>query len=219
MIESIGIPLWLSLKVAGLATILSFLIGVVLAWIFAVFPNKLTRFLSLVIMLPLVLPPTVLGFYLLILLGEGSWIGKVIETIFGSTVLFTWQAAVIAASIASLPLIVRPIQTAFESIDPYVLEAAQLDGANRWQIFFGIMIPLSYKGIVGGVILGFARAMGEFGATLMVAGNIPGKTQTLSIAIYDAVQANRMMEANMMVVVLSLTTIGILLVTTKFLKQ
>ncbi|SDI57234.1 molybdate ABC transporter permease subunit [Alteribacillus bidgolensis] len=219
MLEVIGFPLLLSLQVAVIATSTSFVFGIILAWIFTVYHNKWTELLSLMMMLPLVLPPTVLGYYIMLLLGSNSWIGRFIEAVSGSTVLFTWQAAVIAAAIAALPLIIRPMQAAFESINTNTLEAAQLDGASKWQIFIRIMTPLSYKGMIAGVVLGFARAIGEFGATLMVAGNIPGKTQTLSIAIYDSVQANRMNEAHLMVMVLSITTILILLVTTKFLKQ
>ncbi|MFB4163676.1 molybdate ABC transporter permease subunit [Alteribacillus sp. JSM 102045] len=219
MLEVIGVPLLLSLQVAVIATSISFIFGVIFAWLFTLYQNKWTELLSLLMMLPLVLPPTVLGYYLMIFLGSNSWIGQTIEAAAGETVLFTWQAAVIAAAIAALPLIIRPMQAAFETISPNILGAAQLDGATKWQIFIRIMVPLSYKGMIAGVVLGFARAIGEFGATLMVAGNIPGKTQTLSIAIYDAVQANRMSEAHLMVVVLSITTISFLLLTTKFLKR
>ncbi|WP_252315473.1 molybdate ABC transporter permease subunit [Sinobaca sp. H24] len=218
MIDLIGFPLFLSLQVAVIATGIAFAVGVVFAWLVTVHKNKWTELLSLLMMLPLVLPPTVVGYYLLLTLGTNSWIGRTAERITGSTILFTWQAAVIAASIAALPLIIRPMQAAFESIHKGSLEAAQLDGANQWQIFYKIMVPLAYRGIIAGIVLGFARAMGEFGATIMVAGNIPGRTQTLSIAIYDAVQANRMEEAHIMVLVLSITTISILLLTTMVLK-
>ncbi|WP_252314765.1 molybdate ABC transporter permease subunit [Sinobaca sp. H24] len=218
MIDLIGFPLFLSLQVAVIATGIAFIIGILFAWLVTVHKNKWTELLSLLMMLPLVLPPTVVGYYLLLTLGTNSWIGRTVESMTGSSILFTWQAAVIAASIAALPLIIRPMQAAFDSIHQGSLEAAQLDGANQWQIFYKIMIPLAYRGIIAGIVLGFARAMGEFGATIMVAGNIPGQTQTLSIAIYDAVQANRMEEANMMVIVLSVTTIGILLLTTMVLK-
>ncbi|PYZ98969.1 molybdate ABC transporter permease subunit [Alteribacter lacisalsi] len=213
--EAIWFPLYLSLKVAATATFIAFIAGVLLAWLFTMKKNIWTETLSLLIMLPLVLPPTVLGYYLLVGLGRRSWLGQWYETLTGSPLVFTWQAAVIAASIAALPLIVRPMQAAFESISRQSLEAAQLDGANQWQLLIRIILPLSVQGILAGLILGFARAMGEFGATLMVAGNIPGQTQTLSIAIYDAVQANRMDDAHLMVVVLSVITIGFLFLITR----
>ncbi|NJP37554.1 molybdate ABC transporter permease subunit [Bacillus luteus] len=212
-------PLFLSLQVAAAATALAFAAGVLLAWWFAVRQSKLTELASLIVTLPLVLPPTVLGYYLLVFLGRNSWIGRTFEALFGSPIVFTWYAAVAAAAVAALPLIVRPMQQAFESVNRNSLEAAMLDGAGRWQLFRHIMVPLSYRGMLAGLVLGFARAMGEFGATLMVAGNIPGRTQTLSIAVYDAVQANRMQEAHLMVLVLSAVTIAILFMTTVVLKK
>ncbi|TMW70349.1 molybdate ABC transporter permease subunit [Alteribacter natronophilus] len=210
--DTLWVPLLLSLKVAAIATMIAFFAGVLLAWLFTMKKNIWTEGLSLLTMLPLVLPPTVLGYYLLVGLGRRSPLGQWYEAITGSPIVFTWQAAVIAAAIAALPLVVRPVQAAFESISRQSLEAAQLDGANQWQLLIRIILPLSIPGIVAGVVLGFARAMGEFGATLMVAGNIPGQTQTLSIAIYDAVQANRMDDAHMMVIVLSIITVGFLFI-------
>ncbi|WP_018924779.1 molybdate ABC transporter permease subunit [Salsuginibacillus kocurii] len=210
--SDISFPLYLSLKVSILATVIAFVIGVLLAALFAFRKNGWTRLLSLITTLPLILPPTVLGYYILVTLGRNSWLGQTYEQIVGQPLVFTWQAAVIAASIAALPLLVRPIQASFESIDEEVIEAAKIDGAARRELFVHVILPLSYKGIIGGIVMGFARAMGEFGATLMVAGNIPGRTQTLSIAIYDAVQANRMEDAHLMVLILSIITISILLV-------
>ena len=200
-------PLLLSLKVSIIATIIAFIIGILLAWWFAFNKTKLTNFFSIVVTIPLVIPPTVLGYYLLVTLGRGSPIGQWIEALTGQPLVFTWKAAVIAAAIAALPLLIRPIQASFESIPLETLKAAELDGANKFQILRYVIVPLSYKGILAGLVLGFARAMGEFGATLMVAGNIPGKTQTLSIAIYDAVQADRMVDANLMVLILTVSTI------------
>lgn len=166
--------------------------------------------LSIVVTIPLILPPTVLGYYLLVTLGRNSFIGTAYEAVFGGPLVFTWQAAVIAAAIAALPLLIRPMQAAFESIDVDYLGAARLDGASSFQLLRFIILPLSWRGVLAGIVLGFARAMGEFGATLMVAGNIPGRTQTLSIAIYDAVQADRIAEANLMAAVLTIFTIVIL---------
>lgn len=200
-------PLLISLKVATIATFIAFILGILFSWWFAFKKNALTDFLSIIITIPLILPPTVLGYYLLLLIGRNSPLGNWIENLTGQPIIFTWKAAVIAATIASLPLLIRPIQASFESISRKIIDAAQLDGASPFQLFVHIIIPLSYKGVLAGVILGFARAMGEFGATLMVAGNIPGKTQTLSIAIYDAVQADRMMDAHIMVIILTLSTV------------
>ncbi|MDQ0158262.1 molybdate ABC transporter permease subunit [Alkalibacillus salilacus] len=198
--------LWLSLQVALLATVFAFAMGTILAWWFATSNSRLARLLSILVTVPLILPPTVLGYYILVILSHQSWL----TTLIGGQILFTWKAAVIVATIAALPLVIRPIQVAFESIDSELLRASELDGASKWQQLLWVIIPLSYRGIIAGVTLGFARAMGEFGATLMVAGNIPGETQTLSIAIYDAVQANRMTEANIMVVLLTVTTLLLL---------
>jgi len=216
--DTILTPLLLSLRISVIATFFAFIIGVLLAWWFAFNRSRLTQFLSVAVTIPLVIPPTVLGYYILVVLGRGSPIGEWIETVTGQPIVFTWKAAVIAASIASLPLLIRPIQASFESISKETLGAARLDGANQWTLLLYIIIPLSYKGILAGVVLGFARAMGEFGATLMVAGNIPGKTQTLSIAIYDAVQANRMMDAHLMVLILTVATIFFLLLIHKWFK-
>ncbi|WP_227937088.1 molybdate ABC transporter permease subunit [Alkalihalobacillus deserti] len=205
--DTILTPLFLSLKIAAIATLFAFIGGILLSWWFAFNKSKLTDILSIVITIPLVIPPTVLGYYLLLLLGRGSPIGQWVENLTGQPITFTWKAAVIAATIAALPLLIRPIQASFESISKDTIGAAEIDGAGKFQILVHIIIPLAYKGVLAGLVLGFARAMGEFGATLMVAGNIPGKTQTLSIAIYDAVQADRMADAHMMVIILSVATI------------
>lgn len=216
--ESIIAPLTLSLRVAIFATIIAFIIGIFFSWWFAFKKNKLTKFLSIIVTIPLVIPPTVLGYYLILLLGRNSFLGKWMEAVAGGPIIFTWKAAVIAAMIASLPLLISPIQAAFESINKDIIGAAELDGASQLKLLLHIIIPLSYKGVLAGLVLGFARAMGEFGATLMVAGNIPGKTQTLSIAIYDAVQADRMADAHLMVIILTSTTIFFLYIIHRWFK-
>ncbi|PWW28367.1 molybdate transport system permease protein [Cytobacillus oceanisediminis] len=216
--ETIILPLTLSLRVAIFSTILAFIIGIFLSWWFAFKKNRLTKFLSIIVTIPLVIPPTVLGYYLILLLGRNTLLGQWFETVAGSPIIFTWKAAVIAAMIASLPLLISPIQAAFESINKDIIGAAELDGANRFNLLIYIIIPLAYKGILAGLVLGFARSMGEFGATLMVAGNIPGKTQTLSIAIYDAVQADRMSDAHLMVIILTSATIFFLYIIHKWFK-
>lgn len=201
-----------------LATLFSFIIGVLCAWWFSFYKSKLTEFISILVTIPLILPPTVLGYYLILLLGRNSTLGSWMERITGDPVVFTWKAAVIAATIAALPLLIRPIQSAFESVDIDTIKASRLDGAGKLQELLYIILPLSYKGVLAGVVLGFARAMGEFGATIMVAGNIPGKTQTLSIAIYDAVQANRMSDAHLMVIILSGSTFLFLYIIHRWIK-
>jgi molybdate transport system permease protein len=217
--DTILTPLLLSLRISVVATGFAFVVGVLLAWWFAFYKSKLTQLLSILVTIPLIVPPTVLGYYLLILLGRNSTLGQWVENVTGQPIIFTWKAAVIAAAIAALPLLIRPIQASFESIDEGILDAAKLDGAGHWQLLKLIIVPLAYKGILAGLVLGFARAMGEFGATIMVAGNIPGKTQTLSIAIYDAVQANRMMDAHLMVLALSATTIIFLILLSRWYKS
>jgi molybdate transport system permease protein len=212
-------PLSLSIRVASLATVLSFLIGVPLAWSLARhrFPGR--DLLGVLIVLPMVLPPTVLGYYLLLLVGRQSPIGRGIEAITGSGIVFTPQAAVLAAFAAALPFLVRAAQAGFEQVDNVYEEAARTLGRTEWAIFLTVTIPLAWRGIVAGLALCFARAMGEFGATLMIAGNIPGRTQTASLAIYDAVQAGRLEQANLLAVTLSALTAVVLLILTRLGRQ
>ena len=199
-------PITLSLRVAVLSTILAGLTGIGLAWLLTHgrFPGRLL--LESVVILPLVLPPTVVGFYLLLLLGRCGPLGKALEAA-GLEVVFTWRAAVIAATVASLPLVVKAVQAAFESVDPRV-EAAARTLRPTASVFLTVTLPLAWRGILAGLILAFARSLGEFGITLMLAGSIPGRTQTLPLAIYDAVQANDLAQAN------ALALVTILIVTT-----
>ncbi|MBC6935904.1 MAG: molybdate ABC transporter permease subunit [Chloroflexi bacterium] len=193
-------PFWLSLQVTGTATIGILAIGLALALLLAraVFPGKLI--LETVIYLPLVLPPTVVGYYLLFVLGRGSFILEVLHI----DLLFTWQAAAFASMVVGLPLMVQTARAAFEEIEPEIEDAARVDGAGEWRIWWSITLPLARRGILAGLILSTARALGEFGATMMVAGNIPGRTQTLPLAIYDAVQARRYDDAHFMVLMMTL---------------
>ncbi|MBI4737606.1 MAG: molybdate ABC transporter permease subunit [candidate division NC10 bacterium] len=196
-------PIVLSLQVTTLSTLLAGLFGVGLAWLLTRrrFPGR--TLLESVVVLPLVLPPTVVGFYLLLLLGRSGPLGASLEAA-GLEIVFTWRAAVIAATVASLPLVVKAAQAAFESVDPRI-EAAARTLRPAASVFLTVTLPLAWRGILAGLILAFARGMGEFGITLMLAGSIPGRTQTLPLAIYDAVQANDLAQAN----ALALTTIGI----------
>lgn len=202
-------PVILSLRVAVLATLLAALPGVPLAYGLARRRLPLPALLSALTTLPLVLPPTVLGYYLLLLIGRQSPLGRLLEG-WGISLVFTWQAAVLAAAIVSFPLVVRSAQAAFEAVDPALEAAARTLGRSEAAIFFTVTVPLAWRGILAGAVLAFARAMGEFGATLMVAGNIPGRTQTLSVAIYDAVQAGQYSLANQLVLLISLVSVGVL---------
>jgi molybdate transport system permease protein len=184
-------PLWLTLKVAMWATMLASLAGIGVAWLMARRPFRGREVVDALLLLPMVLPPTVLGYYLLVLVGRRGLLGPPLESIFGINLIFTWQGAVLAAAVVSFPLIYKAARAAFEDIEPHVAEAARTLGSTEWQLLWRVLLPLTLRGTGAGVMLGFARAMGEFGATLMVAGNLPGKTQTLSIAIYEAVQAGQ----------------------------
>ena len=183
-------PLIISLEVAGLATVITFFAGIALAYGVLQIRSRLAGTIAdAVITLPLVLPPTVVGFFLLLFLGKRSAIGSALLAL-DLPLVFTWRAAVIAAVIVSLPLMYRTARGAFEAIDRNMIHAAQTLSVSNWRIFWRIVLPNARHGILAGLVLSFARALGEFGATIMFAGNIPGRTQTMSTAIYAAVQAN-----------------------------
>lgn len=191
--------LWLSLQVTVLATFLIVALGLPMAWLLArtSFPGQIV--LETVLLLPLVLPPSVIGYYLLLALGRGS---PIVEW-FQIRILFSWPAAVVAATVVGLPLMIQSSKAALANVDPRLEQAARTLGAGELRIITRITLPLARRGIVAGIVLGGARALGEFGATLMVTGNIPGRTQTLPVAIYDAVQAQRYNDANVMVFVMT----------------
>ncbi len=205
------VALALSLKVAGWATAITLVLGVALGHAMARwrFPGR--ELLDALLTLPMVMPPTVLGYYLLVLIGSQGPIGGWLLEHFGIRLIFTWQAAVIAASVVSFPLVFKAARAAFETVDPQLEDAARLLGVGEWAVFFRVSLPLAWRGVLAGVLLAFARALGEFGATLMVAGSIPGKTQTLSIAVYEAVQAGQDDTANFLVGITSLVCIAVLL--------
>ena len=192
-------PLLLTLRVAALASLIIVLIGLTLAWVLARYQFTGKLLLEILVLIPLVIPPSVLGFYLLQLFGRDG----VLAALFHIDILFTWQAAVIASVIVGLPLMIQPARAGLAEVDRELEDAARVDGARGSQVMRFITLPLARRSILAGVILASARAMGEFGVTLMIAGNIPGRTQTLPLAIYDAVQTRQYDEANMMVLVLS----------------
>jgi len=208
-------PLWLSLRVSGVATLMACLVGVPVAWLLARRSFRGRDVVSVLVLLPMVLPPTVLGYYLLVLIGRNGPIGRAAEAIGIDRIVFTPTAAVIAAFVASVPFLIRAAQAGFEQIDPMYEEAARTLGRRELSIFLTVTVPLAWRGILAGIALGFARGMGEFGATLMVAGNIPGSTQTASIAIYDAVQAFRLTDAHLLALALSAVTGLILILITR----
>lgn len=203
--------LLLSLKVAGWAIAINLILGISVGYLLARKRFYGKELLDTLLTLPMVMPPTVLGYYLLVVLGRNGWIGRFLQDAFNINLIFTWQGAVIASVIVTFPLIFKPARAAFEGIDYQYEQAARVLGISELAIFFRITLPLAWRGILAGVLLAFARALGEFGATLMVAGSIPGKTQTLSIAIYEAVQAGQDAIANTLVFIISIVCIIILL--------
>jgi molybdate transport system permease protein len=212
------IPLALTLKVASIATLLTFGIGVGLAAVFARRKFFGRDWLDAVVTLPLVMPPTVLGYYLIVVMGRNGWIGHWIYDAFGVTLMFTWQGAVAASSVVSLPLVFKSARSALEGVDHNLEKAARTLGSSEAEVFFRVSLPLAWRGILAGTMLAFARAMGEFGATLMVAGNIPGKTQTLSLAVYSATQAGNDGLAAALVAITSLICVIVLVSSGKILK-
>ncbi len=198
-------PLLLSLRVATVATLLNLLLGTLIAWALARRSLPGQSLLETLITLPTVLPPTVLGYYLLVLLGSQGAVGRWLQGTLGIRLVFTWYGAVVAATVSAFPLFVGPAHAALQGVDRRLEDAARTLGRSEWAIFFTITLPLAGRGILAGAVLAFARAMGDFGATLMVAGNIPGRTQTMALAIYDAVQAGNYAAADLMVLIMTLS--------------
>lgn len=210
-LDSAWIALALTLKVAAWATTLALLGGVATGWLLAHRRLPGRELLDALLTLPMVLPPTVLGYYLLVLLGSHGPLGAWLLEHFGLRLIFTWPAAVIAASVVAFPLVFKAARAAFETVDPRLEDAARALGLSGPAVFLRVSLPLAWRGILAGGLLAFARAMGEFGATLMVAGSLPGKTQTLSIALYEAVQAGQDDVAGFLVLLTSLSCIAVLL--------
>jgi molybdate transport system permease protein len=205
------VALSLTVKVAGWATAINLFLGVGVGYALARWRFAGRDVLDAALTLPMVMPPTVLGYYLLVLIGSQGPLGQWLLEHFGIRLIFTWQAAVIAASIVAFPLVFKAARAAFENVDPELEDAARTLGVSEWAVFLRVSLPLAWRGILAGLLLSFARAMGEFGATLMVAGSIAGKTQTMSIAVYEAVQAGQDNTAHFLVAVTSLTCIAVLL--------
>src|ERR1043166_1156438 len=196
-------PLWLSLRVAIVSTAIAVAAGLWIAYTLANRDFRGKEALDAAVTLPLVLPPTVLGYYLLVLVGRASPLGRLWEAVFGSPLVFTWKAAVVAALLHSLPLLVKSARAALESVDRSYERAARNLGASEWRLFWRVTLPLARRSIFAAAALAFARSLGDFGVTLMVAGNIPGRTQTVAVAIYDAVEAGNGTLARALVLVVS----------------
>lgn len=217
MLHQVLVPLFLTLKVVFWSTLLAGVCGILAAYLISSreFPGK--DWLDAACTLPLVLPPTVLGYYLIVLIGRNGVLGIWLQEIFGITLMFTWQGAVVAASVVSFPLVYKSARAALDGVPENYLHAARIMGAGEWEIFFRVTLPLAFRGVLAGTMLAFARAMGEFGATLMVAGNLPGRTQTLSLAVYSAAQAGNDSLANILVCIVSAVCVALLVVTGKLL--
>lgn len=203
-------PLWLSLRVASIATVCVLSLGTLLAYLLSHKCFRGKHLLDSLITLPLVLPPTVLGYYLLVTVGRISPLGHIYEAAFGRPLVFTWQAAVVAAFLHSAPIYIKAATAVLETVDYRFEWAAQSLGASEWRTFWRITLPLAWRGLSSLAALSFARSLGDFGVTIMVAGNIPGQTQTLSVAIYDAVESGNGAVARVLVLVVSAIALGLL---------
>ena len=208
--EPAWVALALSLKVASWATAIDLVLGIAAGYALARYRFFGRDVVDSLLLLPMVLPPTVLGYYLLVVIGRRGPIGSWLQSHFGINLIFTWQGAVIAAAIVSFPFVCKSARAAFEEVQPQYQQAARVLGLGELALFMRVTLPLAWRGILAGVLLAFARALGEFGATLMVAGSIPGRTQTLSIAVYEAVQAGQDDLANRLVLIISCVAVLVL---------
>lgn len=211
-------PVRLSLEIASVSGFIVLVFGVLIGRLMSRSKFKGKVLVETLILLPLVLPPSVVGFLLIVVFGRQSPVGQLLEVIFNQSIMFTWWAAAIASTVVAFPLMYQSVKTGFEEIDAEIEGAARIDGANEWQLFLFVTIPLALKSILSGGILSFARALGEFGATLMFAGNIPGKTQTIPTAIYIALDSGNMRLAWLWVISIIVISF-IMLLSIQFLKQ
>lgn len=194
-------PLLISLKTAIFSTIITSIIGISISYKMANYKGRSKGIIDGILTLPLILPPTVIGFFLLLICGKNGFIGKIFMS-FNKNIIFSWSATVIAATVVAFPMMYRTCRSAFEQIDKNMILAARTLGLSEIKIFFKVVIPLTWPGIIGGLVLSFTRALGEFGATLMIAGNIPGKTQTMPVAIFFAVEGGDMNKAMFWVIII-----------------
>ena len=206
-------PIRLSLQVAAISSVLSTCSGIFFAWRMSISRFRGKVIVETLFMLPLVLPPTVIGFLLLVFLGRNSWVGQVVESIFSTSIIFSWGAAVIASVVVSFPLVYQTMKNGFAAIDTNLMDAARSSGASEWQLFRYVTLPITLPSVMTAYILSFARSLGEFGATLMIAGNIPGKTQTVPTAIFVAVESGNMTMAWLWTISIILISFLLLLLT------
>lgn len=212
-------PILLSLKIAVISTFITLILGLILAYVFTKHEFLFKDGLEVILTLPMTLPPTIMGYILLLLFSRKGPIGKILYNAFDINIIFTWVAGCIAAVVVSLPLMYQSIKSSFLSTDPVYENVARTLGKSEFEIFTKITIPLALPGIVSGIVLSFSRAIGEFGATLMVAGNIPGKTETIPLAIFYAVESNNRQKANLlMAIVIGFSFINIYLLN-KWIKK
>ena len=199
-----------SIKVSTISVLISFFIAITFIYFNNYKKNKKKNIIDILILLPMFIPPSAIGYIILIAIGKNSFIGKILDNYFNIRIIFTIQACIIASVIVTLPLMYQSIKNAIYSIDKDLINAGKLDGASDFKIFTKIVLPLSKNGIYSGLLLAFARSVGEFGATILVAGNIPGKTQTLPMAMYNAIEANQSKIA--MIILLVILSISIFLI-------
>jgi molybdate transport system permease protein len=209
----------LSLQVASVATVFIVIIGITVAYFLAQRNFRGKELIDILFTLPLVLPPTVTGYYLIILFGRNGYIGKLIYEWTGWTIMFTWYAAALASFVVALPLMIKTARAAIESVDKTLINASYTLGHSEFSTALKVILPLAKKGIIAGAVLSFARAIGEFGATLMIAGNIPGRTDTMPIAIYSLAAAGEWGKANVMVVILTVMSGVFLYMANKYSKR
>ncbi|MBV7273775.1 molybdate ABC transporter permease subunit [Clostridium sp. PL3] len=194
-------PMWISLKTTITATCIIFFIGIAAAYFMEGYHGKLKGVMDTVLILPLVLPPTVVGFFLLLIFGTNGPIGKLLLEL-NTSIIFSWPSTIISAAVVAFPLMYKTTRSSFEQIDNNIINAAKTLGLSEWTVFWKIIIPLAWPGVIVGTVLAFTRALGEFGATLMIAGNIPGKTQTIPVAIYFAAESGEMSTALIWVILI-----------------
>jgi molybdate transport system permease protein len=193
-------PLWISLKTVLVTTAITFILGIAAARWMSRYTGRIKPIIDGIFILPLVLPPTVVGFGLLLFMGKHGWGGKFLA-LFNSSVVFSWPATVIAAAVMSFPLMYMTTKGAFEQVDTNIEDAARTLGAGEWRVLYSVTLPMAWPGVLAGTILSFARALGEFGATLMIAGNIPGRTTTIPVAIYFAIVDGNMKQADILMII------------------
>lgn len=217
--QSILSPVILSLRVATISTIITMIVGIVFAYIFVRYNFHFKDLLESLLILPMVLPPSVIGYILLVIFGKRGFIGVYLNKIFGISIIFTWIACVIASVVVSIPLMYQSVKSSFLAIDENYINAARTLGASEKKIFFKVILPLAMPGIVSGTVLSFARALGEFGATMMIAGNIPGKTQTIPTAIYYAIASDDMNKANILTFIVIIFSFSVIFILNKYQKN